>query len=434
MRFALDGTWERTGTVVVAGSPLKFFRLTASGARIAKQIERGSDVASSTLTDRLLDAGAIHPAYPSDATSAFALNDVTVVTPQLGGVAATDGRVVVDDGSTPPIAGATIRLDDNSGPGAARNAGRPLATTALVAFVDADVDLLADVGIGSWLTPLVPHFDDPSVALVAPRVAGEPGSPLDLGNEPGRIRAGTRVSYVPAAAIVVRADALDAVGGFDQALRFGEDVDFVWRLDQAGWRCRYEPASTVWHEPRSNWSDRLRQQAGYGSSAAPLALRHPDSLAPLQTNGWAVGSWLSALAGHPAVAIATVAASVAALVRKLPDVSTAWSVRTALSSHVHGLRQLGVALRRVWWPPLAILALFSKRMRIVAIGAIALDVSATPTDVAYGWGLWSGMRRHRTWRPVAPKFVSWPGRSIPRSPQPATEHQHRPVGTAGRDC
>jgi mycofactocin system glycosyltransferase len=430
MHFAIDGTWERTGPVVVAGSPLKIFRLTAPGARIAEQIERGADVASSTLIDRLLDAGAIHPEYhpgyhpenhpenqpenPLEATSVFTVDDVTVITPQLGGIAATDGRVVVDDGSTPPIAGATIRLDNNSGPGAARNAGRPLATTALVAFVDADVDLLVDVGIESWLTPLLPHFNDPSVALVAPRVAGEPGSPLDLGDKPGRIRAGTRLGYVPAAAIVVRADAFDAVGGFDPALRFGEDVDFVWRLDQAGWRCRYEPASAVWHEPRSNWPDRLRQQAGYGSAAAPLAIRHPNALAPMHTNGWAVGSWLSALAGHPAVAAVTVAASVAALVHKLPNVSTAWSLRTALNSHLRGLQQLSVVLRRVWWPPLVLLAFFSKRMRLVAFGAVALDVAATPTDVAYGWGVWSGMIRHRTWRPLRPKFVSWPRRSVTR--------------------
>ena len=418
MHFAIDGTWERAGAVVVAGSPLKVFRLTAPGARIARQIEQGADVASSTLTDRLLDAGAIHPEYRfeyrPDATSVFTVDDVTVITPQLGGAAATDGRVIVDDGSNPPIAGATIRLHDNSGPGAARNAGRPLVTTALVAFVDADVDLLADVGIGSWLTPLLSHFDDPGVALVAPRVAGEPGSPLDLGDKPGRIRAATRLGYVPAAAIVVRADAFDAVGGFDPTLRFGEDVDFVWRLDQAGWRCRYEPASTVWHEPRSNWPDRLRQQAGYGSAAAPLALRHPNALAPMHTNGWAVGSWLSVLAGHPAAAAVTVAASVASLVRQLPDVSTVWSFRTALNSHLRGLRQLGVVLRRVWWPPLVVLAFFSKRMRLVAFGAVALNVRATPTDVAYGWGVWSGIIRHRTWRPLMPKFVSWPRRSTTR--------------------
>ncbi len=203
---------------------------------------------ASSLVNRLLDAGAMHPA--PTIRGAYSIGDVTVVTPQLGGPAAAEGRLVVDDGSRPPITGATVRLDQNQGPAAARNAGRERVTTPLIAFVDADVDLLCDVGIGSWLDALLPHFDDPLVGLVAPRVAGEAGSPLDLGPDPARIRSGTRVSYVPAAAIVVRVDAFDAVGGFDERLRFGEDVDFVWRLDQAGWRCRYEPASMVWHAPR----------------------------------------------------------------------------------------------------------------------------------------------------------------------------------------
>ena len=83
------------------------------------------------------------------------------------------------------------------------------ATTAFVAFVDADVDAPDD-----WLTPLLTHFADPRVALVAPRVRGAGGtswlarfetwrSPLDLGPSPARIRSGSRVSYVPAAALVV---------------------------------------------------------------------------------------------------------------------------------------------------------------------------------------------------------------------------------------
>ena len=48
----------------------------------------------------------------------------------------------------------------------------------------------------------------------------------------------TKVSYVPTAALLVRRAALDSVtpgGGavFDPALRYGEDVDLVWRLHDA---------------------------------------------------------------------------------------------------------------------------------------------------------------------------------------------------------
>ena len=136
----------------------------------------------------------------------------------------------------------------------------------LVAFVDTDVELPA---VGSNRCSL--HFADPRVALVAPRVTttADPSpvawyersnSPLDLGPEPARIRAGTRVSYVPAAAIVCRVDALHEIGGFDESLRVGEDVDLVWRLDEAGWRCRYEPAVEVGHDPRPSWAAWARQR------------------------------------------------------------------------------------------------------------------------------------------------------------------------------
>ena len=246
VRYRLDSSWQRFGAVVLAGSPLRLFRTTTAGAEVLDRLEDGHDVDRSVLVDRLLDAGAIHP-RPIDPPSSTV---VTIVTPQLRtdetSRAHDDGRITIDDGSIPPLADATHRLPVTSGPAAARNAARPFVDTALVVFLDADVEVAE-----GWLEPLLRHFDDPNVGLVAPRVSGEPRSPLDLGDEPARIRAGTRVSYVPGAALAVRVAAFDAIGGFDPTLRFGEDVDFVWRLDEAGWRCRYEPAATVWHEPET---------------------------------------------------------------------------------------------------------------------------------------------------------------------------------------
>jgi mycofactocin system glycosyltransferase len=412
MRYQRDGSWQRFDRVVLAGSPLKVFRTTEAGALVVDALEAGADVAQSTLIDRLVEAGAIHPVHDPHAPHRFGIDDVTVVTPQLGGLIADDGRITVDDGSQPPIAGATIRLGENCGPAAARNVGRAVVSTPLVAFVDADVDLLDDIGGQCWLANLLPHFDDPQVGLVAPRVAGEVGSPLDLGDEPARIRAGTRVSYVPGAAVVVRADAFDDVGGFDAALRYGEDVDFAWRLDATGWRCRYEPASTVWHEPRPTVTGRLRQQVGYGTSAAPLALRHPRKLSPLRTNGWTASAWGLAGAGHPLAAAGLAVGSALALIPKLDGVPPRVSFRLAMSGHVLAIRQFASALRRVWWPLLALGALVSKRCRVVAVAAVAIDAPATLNDVAYGWGVWKGMRAHRCWGPIIPALVKWPPRRV----------------------
>lgn len=412
MRYLTDSSWQRFGGVVLAGSPLRLFRLTPGGISVTSRIETGDDVDESTLTNRLSDAGAIHP-LPA-AARRFTLDDVTVVTPQLGGVALDDGRLTVDDGSIPPVIGAAIRLDTNGGPAAARNAARPLIDTALVAYLDADVS----TPDSTWLAELLWHFDDPRVGLVAPRVLGEMGSPLDLGDEPARIRAGTRVSYVPGAALVARVDALDAIGGFDEQLRFGEDVDLVWRLDDAGWRCRYDPAVSVWHEPRASWRERLRQHAGYGTSAAPLALRHPRALSPVNVNGWTAATWALALLGRwfPAIALAT--GSSAALVLKLPDVPPRSALWLAMRGHLLAGRQLAAAARRVWWPIIVVGSVVSRRCRWWLLLALASNVRAAPTDVAYGWGVWTGMHRTRTWAPLLPRLSAWPGRQHQRGASP----------------
>ena len=426
MRYALDSSWQRHGDVVLAGSPLRLFRLTPAGTAVVTKVEAGDDVAEDRLVARLLDAGAIHPLAPSGRgpDPADVAARVTVVTPQYraaradtdGAAVHDDGRITVDDGSTPPLPGAALRLATNRGPAAARNAARPLVTTELVAFLDADVTTGVD---GAWIAALLWHFDDPRVGLVAPRVTGERRSPLDLGDQPARIRAGTRVSYVPGAALVVRVAALDAVGWFDEGLRFGEDVDLVWRLDEAGWRCRYDPSVTVWHEPRRRWSDRLRQHAGYGTAAAPLAVRHPRALSPVDVNGWTAGTWAAAATGHPLPAAGLALGSAAMLTRTLRDVPTATAFGLAARGHLAGGRQLAHAIRRAWWPILLPMALVSRRARWVLAAAVAADVRAAPTDIAYGVGVWRGMWRQRSLAAVTPRLSAWPPRRRARRPLPS---------------
>jgi len=430
--YEVDGSWSRYGPLILAGSPLRVFRTTAAGTAVAEQLERGEPVTPSRLVDRLLDAGAIHPR--PDATAhppRFGADDVTVVTPRFRTVVGgsilddrsvddriADGRVIVDDASEPPIAGATVRLERNRGPAAARNAARRSITTPLVAFLDDDVTVPDD----RWFAGLLWHFDDPAVGLVAPRVTGEQDSPLDLGARAARIRAGTRVSYVPGAALVVRIEALDAVGWFDEGLRFGEDVDLVWRMDDAGWRCRFDPTVSVFHAPRSTWRARWRQHAGYGTSAAPLALRHPGALSPVRSNGWTAATWAGWLGGHVVVGTSIAVGSAAALERKVPGLPRVVSFRLAMRGHLMAGRELASAVRRVWWPLVAIGALVSRRCRWIAIASILADVRSTPTDVAYGWGVWRGMVRHRTAAPIIPRFSAWPGR------RPTPGQARRPAG------
>jgi GT2 family glycosyltransferase len=58
-----------------------------------------------------------------------------------------------------------------------------------------------------------------------------------------------RVPWAIAAFLLVRREAWDAIGGFDEhQWMYAEDLDIGWRLRQAGWVTRYEPRAQVEHE------------------------------------------------------------------------------------------------------------------------------------------------------------------------------------------
>jgi N-acetylglucosaminyl-diphospho-decaprenol L-rhamnosyltransferase len=56
------------------------------------------------------------------------------------------------------------------------------------------------------------------------------------------------VDWVSGAALWLRRDALDAIGGWDERyFMYLEDVDLCLRLRNRGWDIAYEPAGVVWH-------------------------------------------------------------------------------------------------------------------------------------------------------------------------------------------
>lgn len=442
-KYRRDSSWRQPGDgrVVLAGSPLRMFRVSAGGAHVLAAALSGeqpdTDIVRKLL-DRFVDAGALHPEHEE---APFTVADVTVVMPVLNTTPTPPmglRTIVVDDGSAPAIAcdadnAEVLRLSTNRGPAAARNAGLALVQTPLVAFIDADV--MVDAG---WLGPLLTHFADPAVALVAPRVAGAPGdgtlaayeqrhSPLDLGDEPARIAPGTRVSYVPAAAMLCRVDALRSVGGFDESMRVGEDVDLLWRLIASGQRARHEPATVVLHRPRSSFGALLRQRQGYGRSAAPLARQHPGSLAPVRMSAWSAGVWALLAMRRPWLAAAVAGGTAAALARKLKDVPAEESVRLTLRGHLAAGRQLAKGLTRAWWPIALVLGILVPRSRLpllaAALGPSIADalrqrsvqpVLDTPLlladEMAYATGVWQGVVQQREPGPLLPEFTTWPMR------------------------
>jgi GT2 family glycosyltransferase len=74
-----------------------------------------------------------------------------------------------------------------------------------------------------------------------------------------------RVPWAMAAFVLVRREAWDEVGGFDERQwMYAEDLDLGWRMKQAGWATRYEPLAVVEHEVAAATSQQ------FGGERAPL--------------------------------------------------------------------------------------------------------------------------------------------------------------------
>ena len=451
------------GTVLAGGSPTRVLRLTPSGARHVAGWWSGTPVPNNTraraLARRLLDTGIAQPAVgPAGPEGSRVPPDVTVVIPVrdrqaelarcLAGLVQLPRVIVVDDGSGDPAAIARIaaragarvlRRTVNAGPAAARNTGLAAADTPLVAFLDSDC-----VPRPGWLDALLPHFADPAVGAVAPRIVpDEPGrswlaryegasSTLDMGARENIVRPGSRVPYVPGAALVVRRAA--AGTGFVEAMRVGEDVDFVWRLAASGWRVRYEPAATMPHQHRVRLRQWFARRKDYGTSAAILEQRHPGTVRPLYISAWTALTWLAAASGRPAAGAACAGAGIALLARRLARVTgeewpwhaagTAWplAARLAGGGTVAAGRPLGSALSRTWWPVALPAAVAVRRMRwpltALVLAPPLLDwldrrppldparyvAARLLDDIGYSLGVWQGCAEHRTVRPLLPQL------------------------------
>jgi cellulose synthase/poly-beta-1,6-N-acetylglucosamine synthase-like glycosyltransferase len=67
--------------------------------------------------------------------------------------------------------------------------------------------------------------------------------------------------------------AFDTIGGFDERFAYGSDVDFTWRLTDAGYRIRCVPNAVVRHD-WGGWRRRLRRSYVYGQARVRLYRKH----------------------------------------------------------------------------------------------------------------------------------------------------------------
>ncbi len=165
-----------------------------------------------------------------------------------------------------------------SAPGFARNRAAAVTAAEWLVFLDADTRPEPEL--------LERYFDPvpaPETAILAggieDRAAGR--SPAarhsarrgQMSHQTTLQRAGT--PYAQSANLAVRRTAFDAVGGFHEGARAGEDADLWWRLRAGGWRLEQRPRACVAHVTRATLGSLLAQLARHGSGAAWLERRYP---------------------------------------------------------------------------------------------------------------------------------------------------------------
>jgi GT2 family glycosyltransferase len=173
-----------------------------------------------------------------------------------------------------------IACDENLGFGRAVNLVAARTSSDWIAAANADVALRP----GALGALLEAGARDPGAAAIAPQlilpdgstqhsVFGFPTVPFSLVLATGAYRVGAtlgdrlafpgrwdsqrrrRVPWAVAAFLLVRRQAWNEIGGFDERqFMYAEDLDLGWRLRRAGWATRYEPSAHVDHQSAASTS------------------------------------------------------------------------------------------------------------------------------------------------------------------------------------
>lgn len=189
----------------------------------------------------------IIPAFNSERTIVSCLNSIKALD--------TEGLdltvLVVDNNSTDGTLMLSQQLGfkvvhcEKQGRACARNAGLKHTSSPLVAFVDSDVVLKKD-----WLQKLIPLFNVPSVGAVQSQViplAEKSFIDQYIYDFKDQFTYGTFVEMesletfnpiLDTAACLYQRKAVNMIGGFDESLRFLEDLDLSIRLSAHGFSLR----------------------------------------------------------------------------------------------------------------------------------------------------------------------------------------------------
>ncbi len=202
--------------------------------------------------------------------------------------------IIVEDGSATPCKEVcekyTEQLDlkyfmkQNSGPGQSRNYGAERANGEYLIVLDSDV-VLPRTYIKEVEEELA---SQPADAFGGPDRAHESFTPTQKAISysmtsfftTGGIRGGKKKldKFFPRSFNMgIRRDIYQQLGGFSK-MRFGEDIDFSYRIVEAGYQPRLFPRAWVWHKRRTDFRKFFRQVYNSGIARINLEKLHPGTM------------------------------------------------------------------------------------------------------------------------------------------------------------
>jgi len=173
---------------------------------------------------------------------------------------------------------------ENSGPGQSRNYGAERAKGEYLIILDSDVVLPTGflAAVEEELT------QNPTEAFGGPDAAHPSFTPIQKAISysmtsfftTGGIRGGKAKLdkfYPRSFNMGIRRDVYLQLNGFSK-MRFGEDIDFSYRIVEAGYKPRLFPQAWVWHKRRTDFRKFFRQVYNSGIARINLEKRHPGTM------------------------------------------------------------------------------------------------------------------------------------------------------------
>ena len=204
--------------------------------------------------------------------------------------------ILVDDGSTDDTREIAARFPSvryfhqtNHGLSHARNHGASVAKGEIFAYTDsdcmADPDwlyyLLGTLLSGDYAGVGGPNVSPPAQDWVQACVAAAPGGPSHV------LLTDTVAEHIPGCNMAWYRWVFESIGGFDPEYhKAGDDVDFCWRVQQAGHEIAFSPTAIVWHYRRFTLRAFRKQQEGYGEAESLLRFKHLIFFGPTGTAKW----------------------------------------------------------------------------------------------------------------------------------------------------